>query len=388
MRGALGFPNKSANLDLLRAGAVMAVLADHVAATCGIGKQYGFFDLGQLGVLFFFVHTSLVLLLSLERQHTAKNGFFGVLAFYVRRIFRIYPLSIISVLAVCIFHVPATPWAQWRPPGVKAVLSSLLLVSNITGADPVLGPLWSLPLELQMYLVLPAVFLLLRRASKRRLAMVWLGSVAAGSLQIYLGNTGHAGMWRFTVAAYAPCFISGAVAWRLMASKRTARLSSVLWPVGAATVGGAFLLWQTFSHSTQRYPAYRGWICCLAIGLTLPLCRDCSNIFVNRVAGIIAKYSYGIYLAQCFVLWAALVVLRNWSLTARVALAAALLCAIPVVAFHLIEEPAIRLAARLAANIPEWRFTRSLAALAAATGQVNASPYGAELVQQEEDLRV
>ena len=64
---------ESANLDCLRAIAVLLVVVDHFVATlagryspvCEFGEA-----LGRLGVIAFFVHTSLVLMLSQERLLT------------------------------------------------------------------------------------------------------------------------------------------------------------------------------------------------------------------------------------------------------------------------------------------------------------------------------
>ena len=80
----------SANLDLLRAFAVLLVVGFHLVkffnwrvATMRVT------DFGLLGVMFFFVHTTLVLMFSLERQ-SAGAGTSLFLPFMVRRCFRIY----------------------------------------------------------------------------------------------------------------------------------------------------------------------------------------------------------------------------------------------------------------------------------------------------------
>ena len=89
------------NLDLLRTVAVTLVFVDHLA---GAADFRGLGDIGRLGVLIFFVHTSLVLMLSLERL--GLSGFRLYFTFLVRRIFRIYPLSILVVLTVVLFRDP------------------------------------------------------------------------------------------------------------------------------------------------------------------------------------------------------------------------------------------------------------------------------------------
>src|SRR5579863_2076322 len=72
-----------ANLDFLRAVAVGLVFTGHLLATMRIR---GAGDLGHFGVLLFFVHTSLVLMMSMERLGLSGRNLY--VSFAVRRIFR------------------------------------------------------------------------------------------------------------------------------------------------------------------------------------------------------------------------------------------------------------------------------------------------------------
>src|SRR4030088_2844768 len=92
----------SANLDFLRSGAVLMVLVNHLTRHYHFDR---FDDVGLFGVLLFFVHTSLVLMYSMQRSPMA--GFALVIAFYIRRFFRIYPLSILAVLTAVALHLHA-----------------------------------------------------------------------------------------------------------------------------------------------------------------------------------------------------------------------------------------------------------------------------------------
>src|SRR5687768_17561235 len=94
-------PSGSPKLDVLRTVAVLTVVCSHLWF-----KQLSIAHLGRAGVLLFFIHTSLVLMFSLERQDARTGGSF--LLFMVRRVFRIYPLAILVVLAVYLFELPAS----------------------------------------------------------------------------------------------------------------------------------------------------------------------------------------------------------------------------------------------------------------------------------------
>jgi peptidoglycan/LPS O-acetylase OafA/YrhL len=96
-------------LDLLRATAVLMVVVFHVLLSLGMvaGRLGWLMGLGRWAVLIFFVHTSLVLMFSLERQSAAAAfGWRHYLAFLLRRCFRLLPLSTIVIAAVVALDLP------------------------------------------------------------------------------------------------------------------------------------------------------------------------------------------------------------------------------------------------------------------------------------------
>jgi peptidoglycan/LPS O-acetylase OafA/YrhL len=219
----MGKPSQDANLDILRAVAVLAVFLTHgLQVTAGVkyGEKLAYgvdtFALGRIGVLLFFVHTSLVLMQSLERTSARLAGWDLVRHFYVRRAFRIYPLSICLILLSLAFMIPPNALGgAYRWQGWNWFLSNLFLVQNITAQDSVASPLWSLPFEVQMYLVLPLLFLALRIP---RVQGVLFVSYLAGAVLSLM----------HPVFLYAPCFMSGVMAFKLLESGRP-RFAAWLW---------------------------------------------------------------------------------------------------------------------------------------------------------------
>src|SRR4029077_14847648 len=121
------------NLDVLRAVAVLSVLTDHLLTTWDLFPQSVRWGLGRMGVLLFFVHTSLVLMSSLEREGGVRGW---VRAFYLRRAFRIYPLAIAAVLGAVLIGVPSHGqpwWVTTREPAPTAgtVIANLSLTQNL-----------------------------------------------------------------------------------------------------------------------------------------------------------------------------------------------------------------------------------------------------------------
>src|ERR1700761_4246889 len=157
--GIAGFkPHELYNLDILRSIAVALVLIDHTAWALGhhVLGTWETADVGVFGVYLFFIHTSLVLMWSMQRQP-------NILSFYIRRAFRIYPLAITAILVALIFRIPV----RYGGPGylqehfnLLTILSNLFLVQDLAHRVNIVGVMWTLTLEVQMYLVLPCLFLL------------------------------------------------------------------------------------------------------------------------------------------------------------------------------------------------------------------------------------
>jgi peptidoglycan/LPS O-acetylase OafA/YrhL len=104
------------NLDFLRSFAVLLVFFGHLSffhQFLALGPL-NLTLMGALGVMFFFVHTALVLMLSLERQQKEQGDNRLFISFMIRRCFRIYPLSITAVLLILAFHLPLTAVSSWH----------------------------------------------------------------------------------------------------------------------------------------------------------------------------------------------------------------------------------------------------------------------------------
>jgi len=139
----------------------------HVLGFLGMRFAYG--NWGDLGVCSFFVHTSLVLTQSIAHQEPGPL----FMPFMIRRCFRIYPLAVVVLSTVVLFRIPQATIAPghfttWNYDWID-VLVNLTLVQGLTSggrAESIIGPFWSLSYEMQMYVLLPLLFVLVNR--KRR----------------------------------------------------------------------------------------------------------------------------------------------------------------------------------------------------------------------------
>ena len=335
----------STNLDILRSSAVMFVFVSHILYTIG-GSQVAAYDfvvaLGRLGVIAFFLHTSLVLMLSLDR--TASEPVFAA-RFYVRRVFRIYPLSILAVITTFVLHLPPDTWSRlsYYPIGMAQLASNLLLVQNLMQIPPVLSPLWSLPLEVQMYAVLPLLFLLVRPENwpMRLLACLAVAVVSAWMMWSFTG--------KLNIFAFVPCFLAGVMAYKR--ADRKATLPAWIWValIPALTLSVAALPFYQ-RHFLKPASLLMEWTVVWTLGFTWPMFREVTWKPMIRAGALVAKYSYGIYLAHTYAFYICFVK-YNGPLTIRVLLAIVITAALAVGAYHLVEKPLITAGKRIAALV-------------------------------------
>jgi peptidoglycan/LPS O-acetylase OafA/YrhL len=318
------------NLDLLRSVAVISVLVAHISGAIH-QDHYGLFY-GAFGVGIFFLHTALVLMWSLERRPNALD-------FYIRRIARIYPLSIVIVLLAVFLHAKVSSFPQYGPfylyaaPTFKQTIAHVLLIQNFFSGNFIVYPMWSLPIEVQMYVLLPALsFYLRRKKSLWPLLLAWVFFVAI----LY-----HFGARETNLSFAIPFFLPGLIGY-VGFSTWTPRLP-----------GWSFLLFLGIivwigGHS-PNWPAAT-WPC-LALGLLLPNFRQLRPGPLPTACWHIARYSYGIYLTHPFAILLGLYVCRHSSLVVQYGVLFTSLTVFSVVAYHLVEAPCMHAGARLARSM-------------------------------------
>ena len=328
----------SRNLDLLRAIAVLCVFLAHLFLFLikfdyvPVGQNRELWNiflnfLGHLGVLFFFVHTALVLMLSLDR--TGEEGMIG--NFYLRRIFRIYPSAIVCIGAILLLKVPQVPDGTYVSWSLSEVVANLFLVQNLFAVPDMIMPFWSLPREFQMYLVLPIIYRILKWFPSAITALIlWFAFMAAAP--------------NYQILACFPCFMGGVIAYQLAAEKKTMRAPAWAW-FGAIIVLGLVNL----VLSLTIMPDFRAdFVLCMLLGLAIPNFTDLDLNVVTRGAKVVAKYSYGIYLFHDPAIWISFVKLNGFPLFVRWSCLVLLMVGIPYALHHWVEAPMMEMGKRLA----------------------------------------
>ncbi len=314
------------------------MVVEHVLLAYQIQK-IGYWQIawmGVVGVFIFFVHTSLVLMWSLERKpHT--------LDFYIRRIFRIYPLVLFAIAITLIFRAPVdgTPVSFFHyasPPTYKDVVFAGLLLPNLHGNYLPVGVMWSLPYEVQMYLGLPLLFFFVRRNFSLWPLLVFWGFIVA-ICRVTFPGVAH----NFFLCI--PYFLPGIMAY-VGFGRYKAKLPAWALPIFL------LLLWCVF----MIQPGWRlaSWLC-LLVGLGLPTFRQISARWLIKLSHQVAKYSYSLYLAHPFSLVLGLYLLPHRPLFLQLFVIIGSLTIFSAVGYHLLEEPMIRIGSFLA-NRAEKRY--------------------------------
>ena len=342
-------------LDSLRAVAVTLVLLDHLVETIGAASSpisiRIAWQLGRLGVILFFVHTTYVLMMSMQRR--GLTGPTLVKDFYVRRGFRIYPLALAAVATVILFGIPRTPWSGLHPELTPVtVLSNVLLVQDLTSAPALLGPMWSLSPEVLMYLALPFLFLIVRaRPLWSTVAALWFCAVIVAVV------AESSGAPQLSVAYFAPCFMSGVVAFWAR-ERREGSWPFWAWALSLSSIIALYLGIGTLSK--EVHVAAAAWCCCLLMGVLLPGFAETGSRAVRVTSHVVAKYSYGIYLGHMIALWLAFSLLSEWPRVAQWGVFAAVMVALPYAGYHLIEEPLIQIGNKVAGFVTRPRLPNLL----------------------------
>ncbi len=350
----------SRNLDLLRSFAVLLVVGFHLAKLFNWKLEIlRVTDFGLLGVMFFFVHTTLVLMFSLERQ-SASLGKSLFLPFMARRCFRIYPLAILVVAFVFLFRIPSDlQFGKFNLLHQSAgnVVANVLLVQNVMLQKANPGVLWSLPLEIQMYVALPALFLFVSRVKSpwAVVALWWIAvglwfsvGLASGMLPLSQGSIRSPAEALLKFTRFAPCFLPGLIAYKFW--RRARILPWWLWPIFLALCSGTFL-WLSGSR-----PIETGWFICFGLGMCASLFQEIPRNGIAWMAERVARYSYGIYLIHYLALWLGFVVCRRLNVGLQAAVFALLLVSLPVILYHTVEAPLITVGVRVSEKFKHVKY--------------------------------
>jgi peptidoglycan/LPS O-acetylase OafA/YrhL len=328
--------------------AVACVVADHALGLWGDAlPRVPLFAIGHAGVAIFFVHTAAVLMASLERMVTERPAALAPLTarFMVRRALRIYPLAIVAIGAVVLAQVPATAGRLSAPPTFVApsagtLAANLALVQNLGTDVPLLiSVLWTLPIEVQLYLLLPVAHAAARRSVRGALAVLLVALLVGTVVRL----PWVPGVAPLNALRFAPAFAGGVLAWALTVHAPARRRWSA--PVAMAAVlaiVSGYVVIAPWSNS-----AVKSWALGIPLGVVVSRLPELRAGAVATWAERIARHSYGIYLFHVPLLWLAFQHWRWLGVAGGAAVFAVTLAATCWASHRWIEAPAIAWGRRL-----------------------------------------
>ena len=185
---------------------------------------------------------------------------------------------------------------------------------------------------------------MLVRSGNWRLRLLACLALAFASAWIVWTLTG-----KLNLFAFVPCFLAGVMAYKRAYRQRT--LPALIWVV---LIPGLLISVATLPfyqrHFLQPVSICMEWALVWTLGFAWPIFREVTWEPIVRAASLVAKYSYGIYLAHTYAFYVCFVKFRSYP-AISMALATLLTAAMAVTAYHLVEEPFIRLGKRVAGRV-------------------------------------
>lgn len=349
----------SAELDSLRCLAVGGVMIAHFSPTLAKFAAWG-----DLGVRLFFVLSgvliSLVLLRARERIAAGQSRAAALRHFFIRRIFRLWPLYFASLVLAYALKLDGTESGIFWHLG----FATNYYVFLHHDWPVLLSHYWTLAVEQQYYIVWPFAFLLLPR---RWLPVLLLATYIAGpaSRAYHALSPNAAPLFDYVLLSSNLDYfaLGGGVAWlrhsgRLEALLSRRSLRALLLAAGCWILLGSWLMYQDLRPA--YWVVYDGLLQGIGFAASIVFLLQHPDSLAGRVLRLpalvyLGQISYGIYIFHNFMHRIGPSVLRHtWgtnyfaSETAHVLFLSALSLLAAAVSYHLFEAPIRRLGQRLA----------------------------------------
>lgn len=286
-----------ADIEGLRAIAVLVVVFFHYQVPCFKG--------GFVGVDIFFVISGYLISSIIMKDLT--NNTFSFVAFYERRIRRIFPALFAMLFVSTIVALILYDYGTLREFG-KTLIATVVFASNFYfykhagyfttfQEQSVLLHTWSLAVEEQFYLVFPIVIYFLHKHQASRIKYYIVTGFLL-SLGLCIIEDGHTRFAFYLLPTRAWEFLIGTLlALRLFSLSVNPKINLLLSIAGFGLIIGAVLCFS----STQIYPSYNALFPVLGVSLVIYSGEYYPQTLVNNFLGLsffrfFSKISYSLYL--------------------------------------------------------------------------------------------
>ena len=163
---------------------------------------------GDRGVLLFFVISGYILARPFLRQHRLGGKPVSIAAYYLRRVTRLEPPYILSLL---LYTAAFMAFGMRLGPMLPHLAASMFYLHNLIyrNVSTINFVTWSLEMEIQFYLLAPllgALYLVRNTALRRSLLLALI--LAGGAFSLY-ANAHDTAIWRWTILNNLHFFLTG-----------------------------------------------------------------------------------------------------------------------------------------------------------------------------------
>ncbi|GAA2143504.1 hypothetical protein GCM10009727_42560 [Actinomadura napierensis] len=217
-------------LDALRGLAALVVVFEHsldVLLPEVRRTASPWFDFGRYGVFLFFLISGYVVPFSLIRRGSVR-------AFWVGRLFRLYPAWLAAVGLMLALGATGVSWGL--PPGLGerpwiSAIAHLTMLQDLLGVPNVVNVFWTLSYEMVFYLLITAMFIAGVKGASARVSLGF--GVAAAMLGVSLPQQLLAAKWPGATPTVAALALAGGIA-AMVSGRRSVRRAGVAIVAGLA----------------------------------------------------------------------------------------------------------------------------------------------------------
>lgn len=307
------------NLDTFRAIAALIVVVGHIELfrqNCFGSKTYDYLPNGHIGVILFFVISGFLITFLLMKEKETF-GQISIKNFWLRRVFRIWPVYYLVLIISMFFYESVPPLKN-----IAYVLAIMPNFSHALKCGWSTSPqIWSVGVENQFYLLFPLIVMFI---SPKRLLNFLLMTIVVFAASPHIIDFVNLRLWEneslatfngmFFYQSKFDCIGIGCVAGYLYAEKH----KWLRFLYGKVSFIVCLLLCILFWCANIRIPYFTDeFMAVLFAVVILNMCTN-PNLCINidsKVTAFLGKVSYGIYMYHWIVLIIAFKVLPiydNW----------------------------------------------------------------------------
>jgi peptidoglycan/LPS O-acetylase OafA/YrhL len=340
--------NRRRDLDGVRAVAIIGVLGIHSAQIPG----------GDFGVVVFFVLSGYLITTLLLRERD-RTGRIDARHFYLRRAARLFPgLAVALAGYLALVPILGSGWAAgFRAVAAAAFYSTDIVIAFVTHRSNQVGWAWSLSIEEQFYAIWPLILgvALWRKRVGVAAEIAAIGVAVPITLRAVSGPhtsflllAPNGDRWLTRVyyapdtrmdALFAGCLLALALwRWPKLADRRAGFIVGL---GGLALIGWCYAKGDVFTRSTYTtlMPLCDLGSFALLYGLIATPSGPLSALLGFRPVAYIGRISYGIYIWNSTLGLLAGHIVRHGHHYEREAIWLAMVFAVSITSFHLIEQP-------------------------------------------------